>query len=280
VVKAVNIAVLSGKGGTGKTTVAVNLAAILKANYVDCDVEEPNGFIFLKPQNIRSQDVKVLNPVIDKAKCTLCGECVKACQFNALFNTKKEILVFEKLCHSCEACRIPCASGALSFQERKIGVIEEGQGDGLTCYRGILDIGEPMAVPVIRQLLKSVPEGLNLLDCSPGTSCNAVSTLKYAQGAILVTEQSAFGLHDLKMAVKLVREFNLPFGLVINKWNESGRLLEEYLRQENIKVLGRLPQARKAAEEYSQGRLLMDIPLYQARFTALAQEVKEVFSCS
>lgn len=275
-----NIAVLSGKGGTGKTTVAVNLAQILKANYIDCDVEEPNGFIFLKPSEVSSRDVKVLSPVIDKEKCTLCGECVQVCQFNALFNTKKEILVFEKMCHSCQACRILCRSGAISFRERAIGVIEEGLKDDIRCSRGILDVGEPMAVPVIRHLLRNLPEGPNLLDCSPGTSCNAVNTLRYAQGAILVTEPSVFGLHDLGMAVKLVRAFDLPFGIVINKWNKEGKFLEDHFNQKDIKVLGMIPHSRKAAEEYSRGNMLKDIPEYREAFLSLTEQVREVFQCS
>lgn len=275
-----NIAVLSGKGGTGKTTVAVNLAEMLEANYVDCDVEEPNGFIFLKPVNVNSKDVKVLSPEIDKDKCNLCGECVAVCQFNALFNNKKEIMVFEKMCHSCQACWIVCRTGALSFRERVIGTIEEGKKDDIKCRRGILNVGEAMAVPLIRQLLDKSSSGINLLDCSPGTSCNAVNSLRYAQGAILVTEPSAFGLHDLKMAIKLVRSFNIPFGVVINKWDRDGLFLEDYFKQEGIKVLGYIPQNRKAAEEYSKGRMLIKIPAYQECFSNIAEQFKEVFQCS
>jgi MinD superfamily P-loop ATPase len=274
-----NIAVLSGKGGTGKTTVAVNLAALLNANYIDCDVEEPNGFIFLKPSDIQSQQVTVAYPVVDKEKCILCGECVQVCQFNALFNTKNEIFVFEKMCHGCKACRIVCRSEAIRFEKRTVGVLEEGIKEGRKCLRGVLDIGEPMAVPVIRQLLEDTPEGLNLLDCSPGTSCNAVNALRYAQGAILVTEPSAFGLHDLKMAVKLVRGFELPFGIVINKWNNNGNFLLEYLQDERIEILGFIPHDRKAAEAYSKGRMLQELSIYQ-EFNDLADRMKEVFACS
>lgn len=275
-----NIAVLSGKGGTGKTTVAVNLAEILPANYLDCDVEEPNGFIFLKPSLITSENVRVLCPVINSKKCGLCGKCVKVCQFNALFNTGKEILVFEKMCHSCLACSLVCSNRALSFKEREIGVIEEGWTGDIHCRRGVLNIGEPMAVPVIRQLLKNTPEGLNLLDSSPGTSCNAVNTLRYAQAAILVTEPSAFGLHDLKMAIQLVRDFNLPFGVVVNKWNKDGVFVREFLENEGISILGYLPNERQAAETYARGRLLKDIPAYHDAFLAIGKRMKEVLACS
>ncbi len=275
-----NIAVLSGKGGTGKTTVAVNLAEILTANYLDCDVEEPNGFIFLKPSEITSRDVHVLSPVIDQEQCNLCGECTETCQFNALFNTKKEILVFEKLCHSCQACSLVCRPEALSFQERKIGVLEKGKKEKIQCWRGILDVGEPMAVPVIRELLKDAPSGPNLLDCSPGTSCNAVNSLRFAQGAILVTEPSAFGLHDLKMAVKLVQGLKLPFGIIINKWHGEGSFLEEYFKEEKINVLGQIPYDRKAAEKYSRGGMLKDIPVYREAFHKIAERVREVLKCN
>lgn len=287
-----NIAILSGKGGTGKTTVATNLAAILEANYIDCDVEEPNGFIFLKPSEIRAEEVRVDYPVIDQEKCQLCGECITACQFNALFKTKKEILVFEKLCHACHACALACSGQAINFANRAIGVIEEGKANGLGAKRGVLHVGEPMTVPVIRSLLKNVSAGLNLLDCPPGTSCNVVNTLQHAQGAILVTEPSAFGIHDLKMAITLVQSFNLPYGVIINKWDGQGFpgeenlkeeflrefLGEELLREKEIRILGYLPHNREAAEAYSRGEMLKDRPLYKEAFVKIAQRAKEVFA--
>ncbi len=212
-----NIAVLSGKGGTGKTTVSTNLALALKSNYIDCDVEEPNGFLFLKPKIETEKKVMVEYPIIDDNKCINCGVCANVCQFNALAKVKDDIMLFQKLCHGCGACKIACKYNAITYDKRDIGKIENGFSHDISCSRGILNISEPMAVPVIKELLKNLSGKRNLIDCSPGTSCNVVNALKYADGAILVTEPSEFGFHDLKMAIELVKMYKIPFGIVINK---------------------------------------------------------------
>ena len=272
-----NIAILSGKGGTGKTTVSTNLSTIIGANYIDCDVEEPNGFIFLNPSQIKREEVKVNYPVVDSSRCTLCGDCAKVCQFNALVRTKKEIILFEKLCHGCSACSIACKHSALTFGKRTIGIVEEGKCGNLICKRGVLNVGEPMAVPVIKKLLKNLPQGTNLIDCAPGTSCNVVNSLQYADGAILVTEPSAFGLHDLKMAVQLVRNFNLPFGVIINKYNAENERIQKYCEQEDINILGIIPYRREAAEVYSLGKMIVKLPEYKEIFEEIAKRLREVF---
>lgn len=272
-----NLAILSGKGGTGKTTVSVNLALVTGAGYIDCDVEEPNGFIFLNPSQIKSEEVKVDYPVIDSSRCTLCGECARVCQFNALVKTKKDVTLFEKLCHSCRACGIVCRQGAVTFEKRVTGIIEEGQSGNISCKRGILNVGEPMAVPVIKQLLGNLPPGVNLLDCPPGTSCNVLTALQYADGAILVTEPSSLGLHDLKMAVELVRYFGLPFGVIINKYNEGGSRIQRYCEGENIRILGIVPCQREAAELYSSGKMIIELPEYREVFEGIAEGLREVF---
>lgn len=270
-----NIAVLSGKGGTGKTTVSTNLALMLGANYIDCDVEEPNGFLFLKPEKLDERKVNVDIPIIEQDKCTLCGECVKVCRFNALAKTKKNIMVFDKLCHSCGACEIVCPTGALQYQKKTIGIIEEGKKGDTICKRGLLNIGEPMAVPILRELLKDLPQGTNFLDSPPGTSCNVVNTLHRADAAILVTEPTAFGLHDLKMAVELVKEFNIPFGLVVNKYNENNRILDKYINEEKINVLGHIPYNKEAAKKYSKGDMLIDLKGYREAFLNIVEKMKE-----
>ncbi|WP_352420352.1 ATP-binding protein [Proteiniborus sp.] len=272
-----NIAVLSGKGGTGKTTVSTNLALALNSNYIDCDVEEPNGFLFLKPEIYHTERVETEYPVIDKQRCVSCGACVEVCQFNALANVNNNIMLFEKLCHGCGACKIACNYEALTYDKREIGKIENGEAYGIKCKRGILNIGEPMAVPVIRQLLQNLPHEKNIIDCPPGTSCNVVNSLRYADSAILVTEPTKFGLHDLKVAVELVKMFKIPFGIIINKDDGKENEIREYCKEENIDIIGSIPYKKDIAKEYSKGEILYHNPYYSSMFDKLANNVEGVF---
>lgn len=273
-----NIAILSGKGGTGKTTVSTNLAMTLGVSYVDCDVEEPNGFIFLNPSIQKSEDVFVEYPVIDSQKCVLCGDCAKACQFHALAKAGKEIVVFEKLCHDCGACKIVCQTGALSYENRSIGKLERGIAKEIPCYRGILYVGEPMAVPIIRKLLKELPYENHVVDCPPGTSCNVVTALKYVDAAILVTEPSEFGLHDLKMAVELVKRYGIPYGIIINKDDRTDNMVKEFCRKSETKIFGTVPYSMEAATLYSKGRMLCEDEYHKKNFMEIAQKIKEAFA--
>ncbi len=272
-----NIAILSGKGGTGKTTVATNLTMTLGVGYVDCDVEEPNGFIFLAPSIRKKDEVFAEYPIIDKNKCTLCGSCAKACQFHALAKAGKQIVVFEKLCHDCGACKIVCRADALAYTIRSVGKLEEGTVKGISCYRGILKVSEPMAVPVIKKLLKSLPKGDFFIDCPPGTSCNVVSTLRYADAAILVTEPSEFGLHDLKMAVELVKLYKVPYGIIINKDDNKENLVKVFCKNESISLLGTIPYSMEAAALYSKGIMLYENDRYKKIFKSIGNRIKEAF---
>ncbi len=276
-----NICILSGKGGTGKTTVSVNLAALLKTDYIDCDVEEPNGFLFLKPEQISQEDVPVDYPVFDKEKCTLCGNCASACEFHALANTKKSILLFPELCHGCHACELVCAPKAIFYQQRMVGVIERGEAKGIHCARGVLNVGEHMAVPVIRRLLDTLKlANHRILDCSPGTSCNVTTTLKHADAALVITEPTVFGLHDMGLAVELLQKRGIPFGVVINKSGDTDQLIERYCQAHSISLFGRIPFSRSAAQAYSRGELISELPEMKPAFEQIARSMKEAFAWS
>lgn len=264
------IAILSGKGGTGKTTVAASLAQVVEGSqYIDCDVEEPNGFLFLKPEVDESKEVRVLVPHVDAQSCTLCGDCARICQFNALAVTPKRVLVFAELCHHCGACLLVCKSGAITEVERRIGVIETDRERRI--IQGRLDVGEPVGVPIIAMLKRQInSEKPAILDCSPGASCAVVKSLDGCDYAVLVTEPTPFGLHDLKIAVKLVRKMGILAGVVINKADPESRLIEDYCQAASLPVLMTIPFSRTIAENYSQGLLPISIgPEWVSRFQEL-----------
>ena len=269
------IGVLSGKGGTGKTLLSTNLAVTMGGTYVDCDVEEPNGFIFLKPEKVISNDVLVDYPVIDEELCILCGKCVDFCEFNALAKTKK-IFVFEKLCHSCGGCEIVCPTGAMKYEKRKIGIIDEGISGDIKCKRGVLNIGEAMAVPLIKALLENLDENLNIIDCAPGTSCNVVTSLEHVDKAILVTEPTEFGLHDFKRAVELCKMFEIPHGVVINRIIEEDNIVSRYCIENNIEILSSIPYEKNIAEIYSRGELIIEQDQYKSIFTDLIEKLGDL----
>lgn len=277
-----NITVLSGKGGTGKTTISTNLAAYLNiegynTQYFDFDVEEPNGFIFLKPTISESLEVMVKVPEIDKNLCTLCGLCAKSCNFNALAATKDRVIVFEKLCHSCGVCSVVCPINAIKEIERKIGTIEKGEINGLKVFQGILDIGEPMGVPIIRKLKNSIKDDcINIIDSPPGSSCNVVNSVEGSDYAILATEPTNFGLHDLEIAVNVVKQMGIPHGVVINKSDDNDQVIEEFCKNKDIKILGKIPFRRDITEKYSRGELLIEIPEVNKVMASVSSYIMEV----
>lgn len=257
------IAVASGKGGTGKTTVAVALAMASTESvvYADCDVEEPNGSIFLKPEITETEKVLVEVPEIDKEKCVSCGKCARFCQFNALASLGTPPLVFPELCHSCGGCAIVCPTDAISWKGNSIGEITQGKADGgrVLVVQGKLDVGGVLAPPVIRQVKSLIADDVfSVIDCPPGTSCPVIESIGGADFVLLVTEPTPFGLHDLKLAVETVRELGMPFSVVINRFDEGDSGVEDYCSEEKIHIMVKIPHRRVIAEIYSRGGTLLD----------------------
>jgi len=255
------IAVASGKGGTGKTTLAVGLAVCLgaKARLLDCDVEEPNCHIFLKPELDYRETLGIPVPVVDAANCDACGKCAALCQFNAIAVVKSGAMVFEDLCHGCGGCTLVCPTGAITEGSRTIGTLETGSAGAIQFVVGRLRVGEAMSPPLIRAVKKhALPNRINIIDAPPGTSCPAIAAVKDSDYVILVTEPTPFGLHDLELAVGTVRKMQLPFGVVINRADVGDARVHDYCRSEEIQVLLEIPHSRRVAEAYSRGQSVVE----------------------
>jgi len=273
------ISVASGKGGTGKTTIATNLALSLeKAQFIDCDVEEPNAHLFLKPEIEKKVAVTILIPHIDESKCTHCGRCAEACEFNALVIFPQTVLVFDKLCHGCGACSYICPEEAIQEEKKEIGTVEIGKSDGIELIQGWLNVGEPMATPIIR-LEKSFinNERTVILDAPPGTSCPVIETAKGSDACLLVTEPTPFGLNDLRLTVEMLKQLHIPMGIVINRADVGNKDVHEYCRREGIPILLEIPMDRKIAHLYSEGIPLVEgLPEYRDKFIGLFAWIKEI----
>ncbi len=278
------IAVASGKGGTGKTTVATNLAQVAsrdnryKVGYLDCDVEEPNGAIFLKPQINRKRLVNVSIPRVDPDQCDGCGMCGRICQYSAIVVIKKKVLVFPELCHGCGGCWLVCPTGAIRESRRRVGRVEIGQADKISFVQGVLKIGEVMSPPVIRAAREMSPEvDLLFIDAPPGTSCPVIESIRDTDFVLLVTEPTPFGLYDLKLSVERTRALHLPLGVVINRSGGDDRETRAYCGNMGIDILAAIPDDRRIAEAYSRGRMIWEaIPEYQGEFASL---LKEIIAC-
>lgn len=276
------IAVASGKGGTGKTTFAVNLAGALNhnVNYLDADVEEPNGHIFLQPEIIEQADVRVMLPEVDPQACTGCGECRKVCNFNALIVLKKHVLVFPELCHSCGACLLVCPHKALQEGSRVVGKISSGRSGATGFFEGRLNEGEAKAPPVIKALNRFiVKDKVSIIDASPGSSCPVIEAVRGSDFVVLVTEPTPFGLHDLILAVEMVRRLGLPHGVVLNRADLGDGEVEKYCRWEGIPILLKIPFDEQIALLCSQGKLLVSaMPGLKQEFLNCYSSIEEILA--
>jgi len=257
----VKLAVASGKGGTGKTTVATNLAFVAASQgrsvaYLDCDVEEPNGAIFLHPQIEEDRPVGVAVPKVDADKCIHCGKCGEICQYSAIVAMDDQVLTFAELCHSCGGCELVCPVGAISEDQREIGRLQAGRAGNVQFVQGLLNIGQAMSPPLIRAVKAAAPPAdMTVVDCPPGTSCPVIEAVRGAEYVVLVTEPTPFGLHDLKLAVETVRKLKSPFGVLINRSDVGDLQTRAFCDRSRIAVLAEIPDVREVAEAYSRGVL-------------------------
>ena len=284
----IRIAVASGKGGTGKTTVAAALALSIETDaslFLDCDVEAPNAHFFLKPALEQRKEVGVLIPKIDEALCThsACGRCAEVCQFNAIAVLPNKVLVFPELCHGCGSCTLICPEKAISEELDVLGILEGGTSpSGVTFGRGLMNVGEPMAVPIIRQLKSWEQYQIRdwetvIIDSPPGTSCPVVESVSGADFALLVTEPTPFGLHDLRVMVQVVQELKIPAGVVINRDGVGDRGVDQFCAEAGLPILMRIPLEREIGEGIARGRSLIEIrPEYEEQFRQLYARIAAI----
>lgn len=277
------ISIASGKGGTGKTTIAVSLALSLNGvTLLDCDVEEPNCHIFLKFAVKKVNKVEIPIPAVDLGKCTFCGKCGEVCAYNAIVPIKDKVLVFKELCHACGGCSLFCPVGAISEEGKEIGIVEFGSVNGMQFVHGRLNIGEAMSPPLIRAVKKHVAqEGITIIDVPPGTSCPVVTTVTGSDYCVLVTEPTPFGLNDLVLAVETLRKLKIPFGVIINRSDIGDAKVKDYCGREKIPILMEIPFSREIAVAYSKGiPLIRAKPQWKERFLKMYEGVENFLKVS
>jgi len=271
------IAVLSGKGGTGKTFVSVNLADVAKnAVYIDCDVEEPNGHIFFKPENLESQNINVKMPLIYDDKCNGCRKCVDFCRFNALAFIKNKPILFSDICHSCGGCVLICPEKAISETEKIIGEIQKGTSENVTVMTGFLKTGEASGVPIINKLISKIPENceISVVDCPPGSACVVMESIKDADFCVLVAEPTLFGTHNLNMVYELVKLFKKPFGVVLNKCIDGENPSEEFCKKNSINILEKIEFSSELGDINSNGLIAVrEKEKYRGKFARLLEKI-------
>ena len=270
------VSIASGKGGTGKTTFAVCLALSLgRAQFLDCDVEEPNASIFLKPAIDKRRPVSVPEPWVDESKCTHCGECATICAYHAIAVFGKSVLIFHELCHGCGGCWLICPEKAIKEGKREVGVIEEGKAGLIHFIQGTLRVGEHMATPVIKAVKSMIQKDMDvIIDAPPGTSCPMIESVKGSDFVCLVTEPTPFGLNDLKLAIEVVRKLRIPHGVIINCDGIGDNGVKDYCEKENIPLLLSIPWDRQIAEAYSRWIPAVAVfPDLKERLRSLFQEI-------
>ena len=274
------ISVASGKGGTGKTTVATNLAVSMGTGVqlLDCDVEEPNAHLFVSPVIEQSETVFTAVPEIDKDKCTFCRKCSDICRFNVITIAGKTILTFPELCHSCGGCMAVCPEGAITEIGRELGLLEQGTFEAGDFVHGRMRIGEAMSPPLIKKVRERVkPGNISIIDAPPGTSCPVIAAMKDTDFVLMVTEPTPFGLHDLKLAVEAVKLLGIPHGLVINRSDMGNDDVWQYARTENLPILMEIPFDRAIAEAYSRGCLMVEaMPVWKGKFQELFSRIEQL----
>ncbi|HOO55783.1 MAG TPA: ATP-binding protein [bacterium] len=276
------ISIASGKGGTGKTTFATNLSLAAagrgdRVTLMDCDVEEPNSHIFIKPEITATEKVHVQCPMVIEEKCTGCGKCGEVCQFSAIVVINKKVLTFPELCHACGGCFEFCPEGAIMEQPREVGELQTGKSRGVDFVHGRLRVGEAMSPPLIREVKKRLePDAINIIDSPPGTSCPVIESIKGSDFVLLVTEPTPFGLNDLKLAVEMVRTLGIPFAVGINRSDTGNSGVLDYCSEESIDVFVEVPHDRNVAEAYSRGEIAYDVvPEYAGIFIELLEKIEK-----
>jgi len=284
------IAVASGKGGTGKTTIAVGLALSLEnVEFLDCDVEEPNVHIFLKPEITHTEWVNLPVPKVNEDRCTYCGKCAEVCAYNAIAVIKENVLLFPELCHGCGGCSLLCPEDAIEEVNRPIGVLQKGKSGSISFIDGKLNLGEALVVPLVRAVKRASLEidpnnrqissnnRVTIIDVPPGTSCPVIESVKGSDFCLLTTEPTPFGLNDLILAVEVLRKLRIPFGVLINRADVGDRKVDEYCKDEKIPILMRIPMDRDIAMAYSKGIPIIEAkPEYKKEFIKLYEKIEEL----